>query len=101
MDVMKELTAKEVQSLLNEGKKLSIIDVREVFEVMTGKIPGAVNIPMGQIADAVDKLDQSNEYVIVCRSGNRSAHVTMFLEAQGFNVSNMRGGMLAWNGAIE
>lgn len=98
---MKELTAKEVQSLLSEGKKLSIIDVREVFEVMAGKIPGAVNIPMGQIVDAVNELEKSNEYVIVCRSGNRSAHVTMFLEAQGFNVSNMRGGMIAWTGAVE
>ena len=41
---MRAMTAKEVEQLLNEGKKLNIIDVREVDEVAAGKIPGAVNI---------------------------------------------------------
>lgn len=44
---MKAITAKEVEQLLDEGKKLDIIDVREVDEVAGGKIPGAVNIRLG------------------------------------------------------
>lgn len=36
---MKQMTAKEVENLLNEGKTLNIIDVREVDEVAAGKIP--------------------------------------------------------------
>lgn len=46
---MKQMTVKEVEALINEGKKLNIIDVREVDEVTTGKIPSAVNIPLGLI----------------------------------------------------
>lgn len=98
---MKQYTAKEVENLLKEGKSLNIIDVREVAEVKTGKIPGAVNIPLGLLEYRLNELDKTKEYVIVCHSGGRSAHATQFLDYQGYNVINMTGGMLAWAGSIE
>ena len=98
---MKQLTAKEVETLLNEGKKLNIIDVREVDEVAAGKIPGAVNIPLGLVEFRMHELDKSKEYIMVCRSGARSGRATQFLESYGFNVINMTGGILAWEGKVE
>ncbi|MEK5441009.1 MULTISPECIES: rhodanese-like domain-containing protein [unclassified Fredinandcohnia] len=98
---MKQLTAKEVETLLNEGKTLNIIDVREVDEVTAGKIPGAVNIPLGLVEFRMHELDKSKEYVMVCRSGGRSGRASQFLEGQGFKVINMEGGMLAWEGNVE
>ncbi|MED3963009.1 rhodanese-like domain-containing protein [Niallia taxi] len=98
---MKQMTVKEVEALINEGKKLNIIDVREVDEVATGKIPGAVNIPLGLIEFRMHELDKTNEYIMVCRSGARSGRATQFLKEYGFNVMNMTGGMLAWEGKIE
>ena len=98
---MKQLTAKEVETLLNEGKKLNIIDVREVGEVATGKISGAVNIPLGLVEFRMHELNKSKEYIMVCRSGGRSGRATQFLESYGFNVINMAGGMLAWEGIVE
>ncbi|MDR4947513.1 rhodanese-like domain-containing protein [Neobacillus cucumis] len=98
---MKQMTAKEVETLLNEGKKLNIIDVREVDEVTGGKIPGAVNIPLGLVEFRMHELDKSNEYIVVCRSGGRSGRASQFLESYGFNVINMAGGMLTWKGKVE
>ncbi|EKN66864.1 rhodanese-like domain-containing protein [Schinkia azotoformans] len=98
---MKQITAKEVETLINEGKKIDIIDVREDFEVATGKIPGAVHIPIGYIEFRMDELDKSKEYIIVCHSGARSGAVTRFLEGHGFNATNMSGGMVEWEGEIE
>ncbi|WP_099354428.1 rhodanese-like domain-containing protein [Fredinandcohnia onubensis] len=98
---MKKFTAKEVEELLAEGKTLNIIDVREVEEVKEGKIPGAVNIPLGLIEFRMHELDKSKEYVMVCRSGGRSGRASQFLEGQGFKVINMEGGMLAWEGKVE
>lgn len=97
---MKEFSTKEIELFLQEGKELNLIDVREVDEVATGKIPGAVNIPLGFIAESLDELDPSKEYIMVCRSGARSGRATQFLESQGFQVRNMKGGMLAWTGEI-
>ncbi|WP_019155556.1 rhodanese-like domain-containing protein [Robertmurraya massiliosenegalensis] len=98
---MKQLTAKEVETLLSEGTTLNIIDVREVDEVAAGRIPGAVNIPLGLIEFRMNELDKSKEYVMVCRSGGRSGRASQFLEGQGFKVINMEGGMLAWEGKVE
>jgi rhodanese-related sulfurtransferase len=97
---MKEMTAKEVESLINEGRALNIIDVREVDEVAAGKIPGAVNIPLGLVEFRIHELDKLKEYILVCRSGGRSGRATEFLESQGYNVINMQGGMLSWEGKV-
>lgn len=98
---MKQISAKELETLLNEKKALNIIDVREVAEVAGGKIPGAVNIPLGLIECKMNELDKSKEYYIVCLSGGRSSQATRFLEYQGYNVTNMTGGMMSWMGAVE
>ncbi|MET3699376.1 rhodanese-related sulfurtransferase [Bacillus oleivorans] len=98
---MKEITPKEVENLLIQGKELNIIDVREVEEVAAGKIPGAVNIPLGLVEFRMSELEKTKEYIMVCRSGGRSGRATQFLEGQGYNVTNMTGGMLEWEGETE
>lgn len=98
---MRAISPKELEALLNEGKNVNIIDVREVAEVAAGKIPGAVNIPLGLVEFRMNELDKSKEYIMVCRSGGRSGRATQFLESYGYNVINMTGGMLAWEGTVE
>ncbi|MDR0138683.1 rhodanese-like domain-containing protein [Metabacillus idriensis] len=95
---MKQLTAKEVEATLDT---LNVIDVRETDEVASGKIPGAVNIPLGLLEFRMHELDKSKEYTMVCRSGGRSGRAAQFLESQGFKVINMTGGMLDWDGKTE
>jgi rhodanese-related sulfurtransferase len=98
---MREIKTKELEQLLKDGMDLNIIDVREVDEVVTGKIPGAVNIPLGLVEFRMHELDKEKAYIMVCRSGGRSGRAAQFLEGQGFNVTNMTGGMLAWEGTVE
>ncbi|WP_226671407.1 rhodanese-like domain-containing protein [Metabacillus litoralis] len=98
---MKEMTAKEVEAILNEGIVLDLIDVREVDEVAEGTISGAINIPLGLLEFRMHELDKAKEYTMVCRSGGRSGRASQFLESRGFNVINMTGGMLAWEGKVE
>lgn len=98
---MKEITPSEVEHQLSNGKVLNIIDVRETEEVAEGKIPGAVNIPLGLVEYRKQDLDKSKEYIMVCRSGGRSGRATEYLSSQGYNVINMTGGMLAWEGKTE
>ncbi|MGF2616075.1 rhodanese-like domain-containing protein [Rossellomorea vietnamensis] len=98
---MREITPKELESIVNEGKPANIIDVRETDEVADGKIPGAVNIPLGLVEFRMSELDKSQEYIMVCRSGGRSGRACQFLESQGYKVINMNGGMLAWEGKTE
>ena len=95
---MKEITAKELEQKLANGETLNILDVREVDEVTEGKIPGIIHIPLGLVEFRMNELSKSEPYYVVCRSGGRSGRATQFLESQGYDVTNMIGGMLAWEG---
>ena len=98
---MKTITPEEVQKKIDAGEQLYIIDVREDDEVATGIIPGAEHIALGFIESRHQELDKSKEYIMVCRSGARSGRACEYLEEQGYNVANMSGGMLEWQGEVE
>jgi rhodanese-related sulfurtransferase len=97
---MREMTSVEVQNGLGTAE-FEVVDVREVSEVAQGKIPGAIHIPLGLLEFRMNELDKNKTYVVVCRSGGRSSRATQFLEYYGYNVINMRGGMMSWQGEME
>lgn len=98
---MREMEVKQLEQKLLHGEPVNMIDVREVKEVAEGKIPGVMNIPLGLLQFRIHELDKEKEYIIICRSGGRSAKATQFLEEHGYKAINMNGGMLAWKGEIE
>lgn len=91
----------ELVNLLDANEDLYIIDVREDDEVAQGMIPGAQHIALGTIPERLDELDKSKPYIVVCKAGGRSANACAFLEAQGFDVTNLEGGMLEYDGELE
>jgi rhodanese-related sulfurtransferase len=91
----------EVRRRLELGEKLHLLDVREDDEWESGHIPGAKHIPVGSLKERHKELDPSEEIIVVCRSGNRSALACEYLASLGYNVVNLQGGMLAWTGNIE
>lgn len=98
---MKSITPEEVQAKLEAGEAINLIDVREVGEVEAGAIPGITHIPLGLLEFRMHELDKNTPYVMVCRSGGRSGQATAFLDAHGYDVTNMSGGMLAWQGEVK
>lgn len=98
---MNRMTTQEVKEYMNYNRDVSLIDVRETEEVKVGKIPGVVNIPLGLIEFRLQDIDKSKEHILVCRSGNRSGMAANLLESHGYQVINMDGGMLEWDGPIE
>jgi rhodanese-related sulfurtransferase len=97
----KQVTPEEVAKRIRNGEKVTIIDVRERREVGTGKIPGAKHIPLGQLALRKDELEKDENYIITCQSGNRSKAACGILEALGYKVEDMVGGMNNWSGRTE
>jgi rhodanese-related sulfurtransferase len=90
------ITPEEVKAKLKKGEAISLIDVREDEEIAAGKIPEAKHIKMMEIPDRLDEINQDEEHIIICRSGNRSENVSYFLQDHGYKVKNMVGGMLAY-----
>ena len=85
----------------NSSKKLTILDVREIHEYAAGHIPSAENFPLSTLGSDFTKLDKDQKYYVICQAGGRSAKAYDFLDAQGFNVINIEGGMNNWPGETK
>ena len=86
----------DARSVFTRAGEVHIIDVREPFEWMAGHIEQAQHIPMREIPGSLDEMPDGRSVVAVCRSGHRSKQVERFLNAKGFDVHNLDGGMEAW-----
>jgi rhodanese-related sulfurtransferase len=98
-----ELTPREFLDRREAGEELTLLDVREDWEVKLAPVPTpTLHIPMGEISDRIAELQPNTATVVICRSGGRSAQVAQFLERQGFEkVFNLSGGILAWSRVID
>ena len=72
-----------------------LLDVREPVELSVESVPGAVNIPLGQLRSRVGELPRDREIHIICRSAQRAYYATRILLQNGFNARNICGGMLS------
>lgn len=93
----------ELKNILSDSDNNKVvIDVREPEEYNEAHIPGVPLVPMQTIPDLLDGFDKDKEYVFVCRSGNRSQNVSLFMKQQGYEkVENYDGGMLVWDGETK
>lgn len=87
------------KAMLDHG--YGLIDVRLDEEYEMERIPGAILAPLHEIKAKLHLFDKTKKYVVCCRSGSRSAAATFVLAEAGFHVTNMGGGMLAWEYETE
>lgn len=73
-----------------------LIDVRENAEHQLGSIPGAINIPLGELRSALAKLDKDKEYIVHCQVGLRGYLAERIMKQNSFKVKNLSGGYLTW-----
>lgn len=93
-----QLTPGELQSRLDAGEQIVVIDVREPDEFAKGKIPGAYTIPRGVLEMQVDgRLPLESTVVLYCGAGARSALACKSLADMGYDkVENLDGGWGGW-----
>jgi len=72
-----------------------LLDVRQPVELVVEKVPGAVNIPLGQLRARLGELPRDREILVICRSAQRAYYATRILLQNGFKARNISGGMLS------
>lgn len=94
---LEQVTAKQLKEMLDSGKRVTLLDVREPQEWDITALPGAVKIPLGSIPERVNELDTADNIVVYCHHGMRSAKAINFLRKMGFEkLTNLAGGIDAW-----
>ena len=97
-----EISAVDFKKRLDRGDKLTILDVREPHEYQINRIPDSVLIPLNDVPKRYVELDPSDEIVVHCKVGGRSAKAAEFLRSKGFTkVLNLSGGILDWIDKVD
>ena len=74
-----------------------MLDVRDPHEKVLGSVPGAVEIPLGELEARLHELDTARTYVVACRVGAKSRYAAERLKDAGFTkLYHLRDGLLAY-----
>jgi glyoxylase-like metal-dependent hydrolase (beta-lactamase superfamily II)/rhodanese-related sulfurtransferase len=94
-----QISVDELRHRLDAGGSLQLVDVRRPGEWQAGHIPQATHLPLNALGQRATELDASQPVTAICAGGYRSSIATSLLEKHGFRVTNVIGGMTAWNQA--
>ena len=89
----------EAYQRLQTRPEVVIVDVRQPVETRSGTVPGAVLIPLTEFGRRLDELPRDRPILTICRSGHRSPLAARQLKQAGYDVTDVDGGMMAWERA--
>jgi adenylyltransferase/sulfurtransferase len=98
------ISATDLKEMLDAGKDLYLVDVREPVEYEIVKIPGGVLVPKDRIlsGEALAELPQDKPLVLYCKTGIRSAEALAAVKAAGFrDAVHVQGGVTAWATQVD
>lgn len=94
---IQDLDANELNTLLQAGAPLQLLDVREQWEYRAGHIPGTKLIPLGELQARYAELDPAVPVAVICQTGSRSQTGAALLAQKGFRkLYNLREGTVGW-----
>ena len=99
---MRSIDVFELKRRRDARDPVTLIDVREPYELELAEIEGARLIPLGQIEERADEIERGNDIVVFCHAGVRSARAVQLLQRAGFtDIYNLEGGIDAWSAEID
>ena len=100
-DLVPNIISKDAINFLN-NKNYFFLDVRTNTEHQIISIPNTKVIPISELSSRLAELEvfKEKEFIVYCRSGNRSKKGTKILNNNGFNARNLIGGIKEWEGPI-
>jgi rhodanese-related sulfurtransferase len=90
------ISVEELKAMLQEQKKIALVDLRDEADYKAGHIPQAVNISSGELEMLWRRKKNGQPLVLICYRGPVSIRTARRLAASGCEVSAVCGGMEAW-----
>jgi len=93
---MPTISSEDLLPRLERPDDVLLLDVREPDEFGQWRIPGSVNLPLGELASRIAEIPHDREVVTVCAAGVRAARAAEALVSEGIEAVVLAGGMGAW-----
>ena len=88
------IAPEQAAELIAEGAQL--IDVRRNYEFAAGRIHGARNIEINELAGEAESIAKDRPVLFYCRTGSRSSLAAAAFSQAGWDAHNLEGGLEAW-----
>lgn len=85
-----------VGEISEQSKPPLLLDVRTPKEFAEGHLPGAVNIPLDQLASRLSEIDRDHWVLVYCKSGARATKAERILVDEDIEVRQIAGSWLRW-----
>lgn len=92
--VFREVDAQAARRLLADGWEL--IDVRYAEEYDDSHVPGSRLVPLNELRQQMHSFRNDGKYVVLCRSGKRSAVASLLLNQRAIESVSLKGGLIEW-----
>jgi len=104
--MIEELTAAQLHAKLEAGEDVQIVDTRSPAAYASGHIPGAENLPYGELAERIEEIEWGESVVLVCEVGQSSKQAARILDAyEGVDedalVASLEAGYEGWEYDLE
>ena len=90
----------EIADLPRDGS-VTLLDARTVWEYQQGHIDGYINIPVDDLRERMNEIDDSKPVYVICQSGLRSYIACRILTQNGFDCYNFSGGYRFYASVIK
>ena len=97
---LKQWHLADVDKLPRDGS-VTLLDTRTVGEYSRGHIEGFKNIPVDELRERIDEIEQEKKVYVICQSGLRSYIATRILEGHGFEAYNFAGGFRFYDAVMK
>ena len=97
-----EISPQALKKRLDAREALTLLDVRDGWETQLARLESSTHIPVPEIEFRLDELDPSDEIVVYCHHGVRSAAVAEYLRQAGYpRAINLAGGLDLWAETVD
>jgi rhodanese-related sulfurtransferase len=91
-----EVDPGDVAAWLQDGRAVTLVDVREPYEREAGRIDGSLHIELVELPGRASEIAREAPVVFYCRVGSRSAMAAMAFRGSGYDAYSLRGGLVRW-----
>ncbi len=96
------ISVEDAARRLREGWKPFVLDVRNDAEAAIVRFPFAdALIPHTEVGNRLADVPKDREILVHCKLGGRSSQAAAVLAANGYRVTNLEGGIVAWAKQID